>query len=258
MSNQPVRFSHWLDLSGCLYFRHYPGDGETIYDASEFYLHPAIIDELKILPEKRKLIETAFEDMQNDLKDRVLRLSQILSADELKLESAKLDEYKHGLNDELVKRISNALTGSQKSRLRQIQLRFLIHQNGFYQTLNDERVREVLGTPSLDKVQFEKRQGELFKEIVEKNRTLAKDAFGSWLHDFDDQKHQLFEDHWGRILKTSNGSQQLIFQLDSGLKPTTFEPENLFDIWQNWPRIRHDAAFSLNSGKWSRETFARR
>ncbi|MEQ1906998.1 MAG: hypothetical protein ABL888_22630, partial [Pirellulaceae bacterium] len=153
-----------------------------------------------------------------------------------------LDEYKRGLNDELVKRISSALSVSQKSRLRQIQLRFLIHQNGFYQTLNDERVREVLATPSLDKVQFEKRQGELFKEIVEKNRTLAKDAFGSWLHDFDDQKHQLFEDHWGRILKTSNGSQQLIFQLDSGLKPTTFVPENLFDIWQNWPRIRHDAA----------------
>lgn len=90
---------------------------------------------------------------------------------------------------------------SQKKRLRQIQLRFLIHHKGFYQTLSNPTVLELLGTPPLDEESFDNRQNEIADSVSSKNRELATEVFDDWLSDLNDDDREVVKKRWGRILK---------------------------------------------------------
>lgn len=231
-----------MDPNGKISFRQYPNAGEKDYAVDDFYLHPVIIEELKLTSRKRKEIKNAFEQRRDDWEERLFQLSEIPERKKRKAELDKLDEYQRTLDIQLAKRISSSLSNKQKKRLREIQLRFLIHQIGFYQTFGSEQIQKLLGTPSLKSEQFKQRQRDIAKSVYEKNRNLAKDAFNEWLDDFSEEKQKLFETRWGKILVQSTGAQQLILQLDPALKQTKFDPKNPFDISQNWPLFKHDVA----------------
>lgn len=243
LSKQPVRFSYPVNLNGYITFARYPERDNRFYSASEFYLHPVVIEELKLSPKKQETIESAFEEYHKKWESRLFDSAKKSNADEQDGSSESLEELRNKLIDQLTRRIDSALTKTQEKRLRQVQLRFLVHLNGFHRTFNDESVRKLMRLAPLDKQWLEKNGLQKIARIVLKEHTaIATETLDRWLSDFEPEQRRVFDERWKHIVSGSTSRQQLILQLDSKLKPTKLDPTDPFNLTSAWPNLRHDAA----------------
>lgn len=246
LSVQPKQFSYTMDSNGKIIFHEYPEHDDTVYATIDFFDHPVIICELKLDEDKRAALKIAFDAWQKNWEEKLVRLSEEGQPDDRENRDERLEllgRFRRDLNKKLLKRLNSLLNDRQRQRLQQIQLRFLIHQRGFYQLLNRNAVQALLGISPLDVEEFEQKQRQIGLGILQKRtkETVSK-AIDMWLEDLLPEQKATVRERWKQTLSRGFEMQQLIIQLDPKIKPLEYDPKDPFDLTSNWPKLNHDVA----------------
>ncbi len=246
LSDQPKQFSYNMDLNGKINFHQYPKHDDTVYPIIEFFDHPTIVAELELDEDEKTALKKAFDSWQKDWEQDLARLTedaQLNDRDSRRERLEKLEDFRTKLNKKLQKRLDALLSERQRNRLQQIQIRFLIHQRGFYQLLNHQIVQELVGISPLDAELFEQKQSEIALGILRQRiAEITSKAIAIWLEDLPPEQRATIKERWKQMLSPGFEMQQLMIQLNSKIKLAEFDPKNPFDLTSNWPQFYHDVA----------------
>ncbi len=247
LEKQEKQLTHFFNLNGILVCHHYPPEKpvEPRFPLKDFYLHPVIVAELEIDDSESGAIRRALSKYETD---RVKLIPQ--NVDPRKLDSetkAELIKEIGVLRLETENKIRSLIGKKKHDRLRQIQLRFLIHNRGFWQCMFSSTVQsefEISVEGDRSRVQ---EQRSIAMRLLHKERQLRNLAVEKWLEDLDDDQVEMFRRAWHEFTSSvlGCGLRQLELQLDPNIKKVSVQANDIFDFRKGWPTCDYDASGSL-------------
>lgn len=245
LAKQIKQFTCFFDSNGTLIIHPYPPEKPLTpgIPLKQFYLHPIIVSELGLENSKHKSLRQVLEIYERDREDLV----KIASASSVpRATSSRGKEKLIDLAVTCDKELREIFDKKDFDRVRQIQLRWLIHRNGFWQCLTTKAFEQEFGLSlTAGKTEFEE-QGKIARKLAKKEKELREQLVQRWLADLSDEQIAIFNRAWKELAKSYGCIlRQYELQLDPSIKENEFDSAQLFGDWYNRPFCDSDAAGNL-------------
>ncbi len=245
LASQKRPFSYWMNSNGTIIFNHYPPDRNEQFDTRDFFLHRVIVDDLKLSSANQKEIAAAFDEFQKQTQqslashfDKLKQSNKQESAAAKQELGTRIREHQKRLDDKL-KRILN---NRQHKRLREIQFRFMINHNGFFQLLGNPTTQREFDIDLKVTPEMLNQQKKIAKSLYLKDREIGKKAADIFLESLNEEQVSIVKRRWNKTFnsKFTSLTLQLFLQLDSKIKARDVEIKSPFDIVKLRPRFDTD------------------
>ena len=241
LATQTKTCSCYVNLNGTFIFNSYPPDRDKQFDVRDFFLSPEIVKELELTEAKKKSLKAAFRDFQTKTQRRTRdRQTQTDAADESKKTRDVTSQEIRELQETLARNIEKILSKKESRRLKQLQLRCLMHQHGFLQTYQKAPVQNEFGIRIKATPEMLKQQYKIAKQIWRDDRKIAAEAIEIFLDGLNDEQIEMIKRRWRETFRGSFTcpSQQFLLQFDPDLpRPKRFQAKKPFDYLSSQPSI---------------------
>ncbi|WP_148619003.1 hypothetical protein [Mariniblastus fucicola] len=240
-------------------FLHFPsthGGGVTIRQESagivsplEFFTHPEIVDELKLDDKNVKAIEGHFKTaFQEELAGP--KISETGQSDSQDLRSPRTSDEPGNSTDAIQKRLhkffdnaNSILSDTERHRLKQLQLQFLLYRNGPLRFLRTAAISKEFGLSHIPTGKLKRLQKRLSKSLLQTEQKLVSEALNIWLKNLDKQQRELFDRNWKHALEKPGSLGRLVCYLQSDASFDAKDLESTDELQLVWKRpfFRHSA-----------------
>ena len=212
---------------------------------NEFFDNSIIFDELSLSLQKQKKIESLSKRLNKKI-EAVLETVSMVERKNHEGEESNHEKLSNKIRQHFlgfIQDVDSELTPAQRSRLRQIQTRFLLRRNGLFDFLGDESVQAMFGL-ELQKNGIDSRIAKgLSAQLKDQEKRIFDKALDVWLADWTKEQRQIFDREWKKAILSPGGLGQLTWYLayEKTMEFKDEPQEDLFRFRPNTPVLLHGA-----------------
>lgn len=214
--------------------RYYESIDKSPVPIIEFFTNQTMADELGIEQQLLTEFEARYDQVEEKLRKRLTDIAKgdANSADPLVEIRSEFFEF-----------VDSKLKRSQKTRLREIQFRFVLRRNGILNLIHDENANKVLNINITDDRELRDRIRQICKTLDASSNEIENEALEIWLGELSEEQRVLFDRDWKGALSARGALGQLAWQLDyeTYAPYKSVERDKLFKSSRNIALLSHGA-----------------